>query len=215
MDSVFCKTWMKNYRADVDHMKHKTNDAGLKALGPKRGCWKERWISNEKWKLIDDRKAALLFFNFLMAARILCTVISSIHLSSLLVGTEWISCSVVGFGQLRTASKWCLHCFTCSSCVERVFPLEYHPLSAFLTFVWRSINPSQSARMSWSHQPRLQLLLHSLCTPGTPYSRYTCLSFCNSFSLVSPFPGIDHWLCGWKIALLQLYFHSSTGWTNV
>jgi len=27
--------------------KDKTNDAALKPLGPKRGSWKERWISNE------------------------------------------------------------------------------------------------------------------------------------------------------------------------
>jgi len=33
------------------------NVAASKALGPKRGSWKERWISNETWKFIDDRKA--------------------------------------------------------------------------------------------------------------------------------------------------------------
>jgi len=71
--------------------------------------------------------AALLFFNFPMAARISCTVISSTRMSRLVgrVGTEWKSSSVVGSGQLRTASKWCLYCFTCSSCIERVFPLSF------------------------------------------------------------------------------------------
>jgi len=36
--------------------KDKTNDTALKALGPKLGSWKEHWISNETWKLIDDSK---------------------------------------------------------------------------------------------------------------------------------------------------------------
>jgi len=45
---------------DIDQMwnswKKVTNETALKVLGPKRGTRKERWISSDTWKLIDERK---------------------------------------------------------------------------------------------------------------------------------------------------------------
>jgi len=110
--------------------------------------------------------AALLFFNFLMAVRISCTLILSKHYVKL---GSWNRMKIMqycwfrtGENSLKVMSPLFYLFFVCRKMSKESF--HYHPLSVLPTFVRRQINPSQCDRVSWSRQPMLLLLLHSLCT---------------------------------------------------